>query len=142
MKHTALLSLLTSVLLSPPAVSAGEGNPWTFDVSLYGLAVGMSGDVAVKGIPAEVDFGFDDVWDNLDFAMMGKVRVGYDRWALNADVVYIAGFTWITKPAAAPANSITTCSTKGRNSASQSIFEPGPVAQQNHPKQKQPRTRL
>ena len=32
---------------------AEETNKWTFDLSLYGLAAGMSGNVAVKGIPAE-----------------------------------------------------------------------------------------
>ena len=89
MQQTALLTLLAAALLAPPAARAGEADKWTFDVSLYGLAAGMSGDVTVKGIPAEVDFGFDDVWDNLDFAMMGKVRVGYDRWALTTDVVYM-----------------------------------------------------
>jgi hypothetical protein len=89
MKHTALLSLLTVALLAPPAARAATADQWTFDVSLYGLAAGMSGDVTVKGIPADVDFGFDDVWDNLDFAMMGKVRVGYERWALTTDVVYM-----------------------------------------------------
>ncbi len=89
MRHIARLSLLTAALLAPPVARAGGADKWTFDVSLYGLAAGMSGDVAVKGIPADVDFGFDKVWDNLDFAMMGKVRVGYDRWALNADVVYM-----------------------------------------------------
>jgi len=88
MKHTALLSLLAAALL-PSALRAAENNQWTFDVSLYGLAAGMSGDVTVRGVPADVDFGFDKVWDNLDFAMMGKVRVGYDRWALTADVVYM-----------------------------------------------------
>ena len=91
-KHTALLSLLAAALLAllgPPVANAGEPNKWSFDASLYGLAAGMSGDVGVGGVNADVDFGFDKVWDNLEFAMMGRVRVGYDRWALTTDVVYM-----------------------------------------------------
>jgi hypothetical protein len=89
MKHTILLSLLTAVLVPLPAAKASEPDKWTVDVSLYGLAAGMSGDVGIGPVNADVDFGFDKVWDNLVFAMMGKVRVGYDRWALTTDVVYM-----------------------------------------------------
>jgi hypothetical protein len=49
----------------------------------------MSGDVGVGPANAEVDFGFDKVLDNLEFAMMGRVGVGYDRWALTTDVVFM-----------------------------------------------------
>jgi len=118
MKHTSRLALTSSAfacalaastafaqqesgfyrpLTLAPADAAASGgggvgdgkSKWSFDVSLYALLPDMSGDLAVKGIPAEVEFGMDDVWDNLDFFMMGKVRVGYDRWALNADVIYM-----------------------------------------------------
>jgi hypothetical protein len=89
MKHSALFQFLTVAFLASLTARPAAADKWTFDASLYGLAAGMSGDVMVKGIPADVDFGFDDVWDNLDFAMMGKVRVGYERWALTTDVVYM-----------------------------------------------------
>ncbi len=88
MKRTIQILALATALLSP-TVRAEEPNKWTFDVTLYGLAAGMSGDVTVKGIPADVDIGFDQIWDNLEFGAMGKVRVGYERWALNADVIYM-----------------------------------------------------
>ena len=89
MKSTALLLLLAAALLTSPSAGAAEPKKWTFDASLYGLAAGMSGDVGVGPVNAGVDFGFDKVWDNLEFAMMGKVRVGYDRWALTTDVIYM-----------------------------------------------------
>ena len=90
MKNKLICTLaLASALVAPPTVRAAEPNKWTFDASLYGLAAGMSGNVGVGSINAPVDFGFDKVLDNLDFAMMGKVRVGYDRWALNTDVIYM-----------------------------------------------------
>jgi hypothetical protein len=89
MKHTIALSFLAGALLAPPVASASESNKWSFDASLYGLAAGMSGTVGVGPVNAGVDFGFDKVWDSLEFAMMGKVRVGYDRWALTTDVIYM-----------------------------------------------------
>jgi hypothetical protein len=89
MKYPVLFSLLTAALLDPPDAGASETNKWTFDVTLYGLAAGMSGDIGIGPINADVNAGFDKVWDNLDFGAMGKVRLGYDRWALTTDVIYM-----------------------------------------------------
>ena len=89
MKHAALLSLLAAVLLAGPAARTSETNKWTFDVSLYGLAVGMSGEIGVGPVNADVDVGFDEIWDNLEFGAMGTLRLGYDRWALTTDVIYM-----------------------------------------------------
>jgi hypothetical protein len=80
---------LGAALLAPSAIHGAETNKWTFDASLYGLAAGMSGEVGVGPANADVKFGFDRVRDNLEFAMMGKVRLGYDRWALTTDVIYM-----------------------------------------------------
>ena len=90
MKRVLRLTLLAlaGAALTPFAGRA-DTNTWTFDVSLYGLASGMSGDVTTKGVNADVRVGFDKIWDNLGFGAMGKVRVGYDRWALTTDVIYM-----------------------------------------------------
>ena len=49
----------------------------------------MSGDVTVRGVPADLNVGFDAIADNLEFGAMGKIRLGYDRWAITTDVVYM-----------------------------------------------------
>ena len=89
MQSNTLITLAFAGLLVVPALPAEETNHWTFDVSVYGLAPSMSGNVAVKGVPADVDVGFDKIWDNLHSAGMGTVRVGYDRWAVSTDVIYM-----------------------------------------------------
>ena len=86
-KLVILLALATTLL--PWGSRAEETDKWTFDLSLYGLAAGMSGNVAVKGIPADVDVGFDKIWENLRFGAMGSARVGYERWALSTEIIYM-----------------------------------------------------
>jgi hypothetical protein len=89
MKKKLLITLTVAATLVVPALRAEETNKWTFDITAYGLAASMSGDAVVKGIPANVDIGFDKIWDNLNFGAMGTVRLGYDRWALSTDVIYM-----------------------------------------------------
>ncbi len=89
MKPLFLSTFTLATALLPASLSAAEDAPWTFDLTLYGLAAGMSGDVIVKGVPADVDVGFDQIWDNLEMGAMGKLRVARGRWAFNADVIYM-----------------------------------------------------
>ena len=90
MKTKSILSTLTLTLgLASAGPLCAQTSHWTFDASLYGVAAGMSGDVTVKGIPADVDVGFDKILENLNFGAMGTVRVGYDRWSLSTDVIYM-----------------------------------------------------
>jgi hypothetical protein len=89
MRTTALLSLLAAPLLVLPAAGADETSKWTFDASLYGLAAGMSGNIGIGPVNADVNVGFDKILDNLEFGAMGELRVGYDRWGLTTDVIYM-----------------------------------------------------
>jgi hypothetical protein len=86
----ALNTLTVTSALSCVSQLKAETNLWSFELSLYGVAAGMSGDVTVKGIPAEVDVGFDNVLENLKFGAMGTARVAYDRWSLSTDVIYLS----------------------------------------------------
>jgi len=63
-KPHILITLALAGTLVVPALRAEETNKWRFDVTLYALAPGMSGNVVVKGIPADVDFGLDKIVDN------------------------------------------------------------------------------
>jgi hypothetical protein len=89
MNAKKLFPLAVAAALLPTALPANETNKWTCDVSLYGLAAGMSGDVTVRGVPADLNVGFDEIAENLEFGAMGKIRIGYERWGLTTDVVYM-----------------------------------------------------
>jgi hypothetical protein len=106
-KHLATLALATALL--PLTSRAETTNKWTFDASLYGLAAGMSGEAGLGPVNANVDVGFDQVVQNLKFGAMGTVRVGYGRWALSTEIIYLdleasqGGFTveaqqWLVQP--------------------------------------------
>lgn len=66
-----------------------KSSKWSLDVSLYGLAAAQEGDVTVMGRKANLDVDFDTIWDNLDKAAMGTVRIGYGKWSLVTDLVYM-----------------------------------------------------
>ncbi len=83
------LTLALTAILPTQLFGQDDASKWSVDVSLYGLAPGMSGDVTAKGVNADLDVPFETIWNNLDLGAMGKVRVGYDRWALTTDVIYM-----------------------------------------------------
>ena len=82
------LSALAAGLLCASA-EAQQATAPTFDVSLYGVLANMSGNVAVKGVPADVDAGFDKILDHLKFGGGGTVRLGYGSFALSTDLIYM-----------------------------------------------------
>ncbi|MEY4388264.1 MAG: hypothetical protein RLY20_3547 [Verrucomicrobiota bacterium] len=90
LQRFSFLAVLVAVAALAPATTRGEStNHWRFDSALNLFLAGMSGDVAVKGIPASVDSDFADIAKNLDFAAAGRFTLGYDRWALSTEFSYL-----------------------------------------------------
>ena len=86
-----LLSTLTLALglASVGPLHAQDDKKWAVDMSLYGVAAGMSGQATVKGFNSDVDVGFDKVLEHLKFGAMGSAKVSYDRLSLSTDVIYM-----------------------------------------------------
>ena len=86
-----LLAIVTAgFLLAPVARSAAQPTAATYvDFSLYGLGAAMSGEVTVGNATADLNVGFDEILDHLEFGAMGFGRVGRDRWSFTAEVVYM-----------------------------------------------------
>jgi hypothetical protein len=89
MKPKLLFTVTLAAALLTPSLRAEETNKWAFDVSLYGLLAGMSGTAGLGPVNANVDVGFEHIWDNLKAGGMGTARVGYGRWAVSTDVIYM-----------------------------------------------------
>lgn len=73
-----------------PEQTEGQVGDWTFAVSPYFWAAGLSGDIAQFGLPVTVHISpdFGDILDNLDFAAMAIGEARNDRFSIFGDVMY------------------------------------------------------
>lgn len=92
MKQPILFTMLSSVTLvkagtltTEPISTAAD---WEIRTALYGWASALDGNVTILGNQAPVDVGFDDVLENLDFAIMGAVEISRGKWSVLADVFF------------------------------------------------------
>lgn len=89
---TLILGALPALAGSPSyAESLGTvttASPWSLRMGLYGWAESFDGDVGIRNHVMPVDIAFDDLIKDLDFAFMGVMEIGYNRWGLLADVNY------------------------------------------------------
>jgi hypothetical protein len=77
-KGTFLLAIVMLGLLAGSAWATDSG--WKFEVTPYIWGVGIDADVEVKGTKVDVDLGFDDLIDKVDFAGSLLAVVQKDRW--------------------------------------------------------------
>jgi hypothetical protein len=79
--------LISAVAPEPESVAAPG---WTFSVTPYFWAAGLSGQTSQFGVPTvvDIDASFSDIFDNLDFAAMviGEARNG--RYSIFGDLIY------------------------------------------------------
>jgi hypothetical protein len=72
-----------------PELQQTEREGWTFAVSPYFWAAGMSGDTGLFGLPTvHTDMDFGDILNELDFAAMAIGEARYDRYSIFADIMY------------------------------------------------------
>lgn len=79
-----------------PAASPVETKPvkpaqdkWEFEVVPYLWMAAMKGDVTIKGVEANVDMSFSDIWNDLTFGAMLKIEARKGRWGIFLDTVYM-----------------------------------------------------
>ena len=75
-----------------------ESSEWTVNLSLYGWAESLDGDIAIRGNQVPLDLKFDDLLDYMDMAFMGSVGVEYNRWGFLLDVNYAEFSTRVPTP--------------------------------------------
>jgi hypothetical protein len=70
-----------------PADTSPAGVKW--DGTLYVLGAGMTGDVMVLGLNADVNTNFGTVVDHLKLGFMGKLRASRGPWAVTTDLIFM-----------------------------------------------------
>lgn len=87
--RSAAASLVAFALCGMPAANAADDGGWQFEVSPYIWGAGLEGTSGVPGVEADIDVGFDDIWDNLDAALMGTVEARRGNWMILLDGLYM-----------------------------------------------------
>jgi hypothetical protein len=79
------------LMLAPGVASADDSGSgeWDFMIAPYLWASGLDGDVAVRGIPGELNLGFGDIVDVLDGGGLVHFEAHREKWTILADVVYL-----------------------------------------------------
>jgi hypothetical protein len=52
------------------------------------MGAGLDGEVGLRGVTADVDMSFSDIWDTLDAAFMGVLTAQKGPWTFGFDAVY------------------------------------------------------
>lgn len=87
----ALLAVATAKAetVDEPAYSSTNTNHWQFAASPYFWAAGLSGKFGQFNLPAtELEFGFDDIWRDLDAAFMGIAEARRGQTSFFIDTTY------------------------------------------------------
>ena len=89
-----LIVLLMALLSSTGALAqqpASETESWQFGVSIYGWFPDIDGETAFTQPGGGSDFkiDFDDIFDNLEFTLMGTFDVRKGRWGILTDAIYM-----------------------------------------------------
>jgi opacity protein-like surface antigen len=61
---------------------------WQFELTPYFWGANLEGTLAVRGVEAELDADFEDIFDNLDSAFMGTIELRRGIWGLLFDGIY------------------------------------------------------
>ena len=72
-----------------PAVESAVSDGWTFSVTPYFWAAGLSGETGAFDLPdIDIDADFSNILDNLDFAAMAIVDARHGRYSIFGDLIY------------------------------------------------------
>lgn len=71
---------------------AAPSSPWRFELDMWLWMFGVTGDIGIGAVTAEVDASLVDIAENSDsiLAFSGRLEVGYDRFAGFVDGTYIS----------------------------------------------------
>jgi len=86
-REIAKLWIGLSLLVASSTVSAQDGG-WRWSFAPYGWGMNIEGDSRLGPLSSDIDVGFDDLLEGLNFAAMAHVEASRGRWSLIMDGVY------------------------------------------------------
>ena len=99
----AALALVLSLVFTPTAFAnddpptatssapqgAQPGTATEFTIAPYMLFPTMSGTTTIRGLPLDVDLGPGEIFENLEFGIMGYFQVRRGKWGFSFDGLYM-----------------------------------------------------
>ena len=61
---------------------------WQFEITPYLFAAELNGQAGIRGVTADIDMPFSDIWDNLDSAFMALFTAQKGRWTYALEGLY------------------------------------------------------
>jgi len=91
-KVLSIMVIVAFILAALTPWAAAEEKPaesaWQFHIAPYLWAMSMDGNATVKGLEVDVDVGFSDIWDELNFAFMIEYEARKGNWGLWGNTIY------------------------------------------------------
>jgi len=81
--------VMLCLVWTAPAGAGDVKTQWQFTFAPYAWLAGIDGNVTARGQKVDVDVGFSDIWDDLDFGGMLYLEANNDRWGVFANTVYV-----------------------------------------------------
>ena len=79
-------------LVAPPVAyaqdSTKQADKWQFEITPYFLAASLNGDIGIRGVTADVDIIFSDIWDRLNAGFMAAFEARKGPWIFLFDGLY------------------------------------------------------
>ena len=66
-----------------------DPDAWQFEITPYLFASGLNGTIGMRGVNADVDMSFGDIWDRLDKAFMLLATAQKGDWVFGFDGMYV-----------------------------------------------------
>jgi hypothetical protein len=70
------------------SAAPATASDWKYTITPYLELSGMNGSTTIGPKTVDVDLNFTQIWDHLDFALMGNFNAQNDVWAFNFDGFY------------------------------------------------------
>jgi len=88
-KLTVITAVLILTLTSPAVFAQGDADTWEFSLAPYLWAVGLDGDMVVGGQPVEMDLDFDELLDEVEYALTFHFQAKKGDWSFIVDPTII-----------------------------------------------------
>lgn len=81
--------IFTTAILASCLTSSAFADQWSYELTPYLFAAGLSGNTGIGPVTAEIDMSFSDIVSNLDSGFMAMFEAQKGKWLFIIDGVYL-----------------------------------------------------